>query len=218
MTSSIEEIGNKPSRHCYPGTDILKNKKGIKNKEELDKEEKILTAYKLAILASGDYSNITQTWDYNHYLSIHRFLFEELYDFAGKTRDEKISKGTYFCFPLEVDRELKEVLRMMDYNVKKVVDKDWLTSFLGQFFVKLNRIHPFREGNGRTSREFMREYVERFNKENGLNYELNYQLVTPSLKQKYLYASMNFDSDIMKEVFDALVIEKEYEHEKGIHR
>ena len=86
MTNMIDEIGNDQSRYCYPNTEVLINKKDIKDAALLENEEKVLTAYKLAVLNSGDYSNISQTWDANHYLSIHNFLFEELYDFAGQYR------------------------------------------------------------------------------------------------------------------------------------
>ena len=54
MTNLIDNIGNEQSGYCYPNTDVLVNKKGIMDAEELENEEKILTVYKLAILNSGD--------------------------------------------------------------------------------------------------------------------------------------------------------------------
>lgn len=218
MTNMIDEIGSEQSINCYPGTDVLKNKRDIRDLEELESEEKILTAYKLAILNSGDYSGIQQTWDDKHYLSIHKFLFEELYEFAGKTRNENISKSILFCDYRFINKELKDWLEILDYNINKIVNRKLLIKSLGRSFIELNKIHPFREGNGRTLREFLREYVERVDKVNNLNYELNYKLVTDALRDKYLYASIHSDVEQMEKVFDSLIIEKEYEDEKGTHK
>lgn len=217
MTNMIDQIGDEQSRYCYPGTDILVNKKDIKNIDELEKEEKVLTAYKLAILNSGNYDGIEQTWDVKHYLSIHKFLFDELYDFAGKYRTENISKSIFFCDIRYISTSLNDLLKMMNYNVKKIQDKEWLVLFLSKFFVELNVIHPFREGNGRTLREFLREYVERINEINGLNYELDYKLMNDDLKKQYIEASIKSDDKLAYNVFDNIVKEKELKYEKGIN-
>lgn len=217
MTNMIDQIGDEQSRYCYPGTDILVNKKDIKNIDELEKEEKVLTAYKLAILNSGNYDGIEQTWDVKHYLSIHKFLFDELYDFAGKYRTENISKSIFFCDIRYISTSLNDLLKMMNYNVKKIQDKEWLVLFLSKFFVELNVIHPFREGNGRTLREFLREYVERINEINGLNYVLDYKLMNDELKKQYIEASIKSDDKLAYNVFDNIVKEKELKYEKGIN-
>lgn len=217
MTNMIDEIGKSQSKNCYEGTDVLKNKKGITDQSVLDRTERILTAYKLAILASGDYSHIEQTWDYNHYMSIHKFLFDELYDFAGKERDEDTAKSHYFCLSNYIGEKLTEWLEIMDYNINKIINRNRLIKSLGRSFIELNEIHPFREGNGRTLREFLREYVERVDEVNNLNYELDYKLMTEELKNKYLYASVNRNIGLMEDVFDNLVVEKEYKNEKNNH-
>ena len=230
MTNMIDEIGNDQSMHCYPKTDILINKKNIRNLEELENEEKILTAYKLAILNSGDYSALDveldednhfdkiHSFDSKHYLSIHKFLFEELYDFAGKFRDEDTSKSEFFCLAKYASINLKKYLDDMKKNICFVDSRDRLILFLAKYFTHLNSIHPFREGNGRTLREYLREYVEYINEVNGFNYELDYSLMTDDIKAKYFKGSIDDDYKIMMEVFDSLIIEKELKNEKGIYK
>lgn len=218
MANLIDDIGKTQSSYCYPDTNILINKKNIKNEDKLNSEEKIITAYKLAILNSGDYSNIKQTWDVNHYLSIHKFLFDELYAFAGQFRKEDICKGKWFCDIRFMSINLNETLNEMNKNVKKIKGRDDLLLFLSKYFLDINIIHPFREGNGRTLREFLREYVDRINELNGFNYEINYSLITGELKNKYLYASVKDDERLMMQVFDNILVEKELEHEKNIHK
>ena len=217
MTNMIDEIGNEQSRYCYPGTDILINKKGIKDPELLESIEIIITAYKLAILNSGDYSNIKQTWDFNHFMSIHKFLFDDLYDFAGVVRKEHINKGGWFI-PIEnMSIELNKVLDRLYRKMDKYKSREELIKEIADRFLDINIIHIFREGNGRTTREFLREYVEEVSKRTNLNYEIDYKLMTDDIKQKYLIASMRDNSDLAFEVFDSIVKEKELKHEKGIH-
>ena len=229
MTNMIDEIGNEQSKKCYPGTDILINKKDIRDADELENEEKILTAYKLAILNSGNYSGLdvkldednnfdnNHCFDSKHYLSIHRFLFDELYDFAGQYRSEDISKGKYFCPSDIVSIKLNEYLEDMKHKIYLINSRDRLVLFLAKYFLDLNMVHPFREGNGRTLREYLREYVEFIDQENNFNYELDYTLMNNNTKEKYMRGSIDDDRKLMMEVFDSLVKEKVYKNEKGIH-
>ena len=76
--------------------DILKNKLDAKTIVELEKKERLITNYKLADLYM---KGITGKFDVNHYLSIHKFLFGDIYDFAGKIRSENIAKAIPFCLP-----------------------------------------------------------------------------------------------------------------------
>lgn len=75
---------------------VLKNKLGIKTTEELQQAETIITTKRLSDL----YVNPgVQTFDINHYLSIYKYLFGDIYDFAGKIRSENIEKTFTFCIP-----------------------------------------------------------------------------------------------------------------------
>ena len=222
MRSNIDDVFK--NKFCYENSDILINKLDIRDAEELKKIEIGQTAYKLSLLNLGDYSNIKQTWDVNHYLSIHKFLFEELYSFAGEYRDEDISKScepysndcTFFCPQDRVGKELQKTLRNMEDVYIRVNSRDRLVLFLSKFFIDLNLIHPFREGNGRTMREFLREYVERINERNNLNYEIDYTM-DDNLKEQYMKASITLDKTLAYNVFDNIVKEKELNNEKSIN-
>lgn len=221
MSNQLDDVFN--NKFCYENTDVLINKLDVKDPIKLKNIEIEKTAYKLSLLNLGDYPSINQTWDVKHYLSIHKFLFDELYSFAGNYREEDISKScepysndyTFFCPKENIGKELQRTLRNMEDIHIMVNSREKLVLFLSKFFLDLNIIHPFREGNGRTMREFLREYVERINKRKGLNYELNYDM-DEETKEQYLKSSILLDKTLAYNVFDKLVKEKEIINEKNI--
>ncbi len=74
---------------------------------------------------------------------IHKYLFDGLYDFAGKIRKENISKGNFrFGNPLYLKEMLKKIETMKETNLNEIIDK----------YVEMNIAHPFLEGNGRSTR------------------------------------------------------------------
>ena len=229
MTNLIDDIGNEQSRYCYPNTDILINKKDIKDPILLESVERIITAYKLAILNSGDYSNINQTWNYDHFMSIHKFLFDELYDFAGEVRRENMFKSIWFIPTVNASIMLTEMYEQVFKNydsdlavecmkISKYKTREELIKEIADRFLDLNVIHIFREGNGRTTREFLREYVEEVSKKTNLNYEIDYKLMTDDIKAKYLEASIKDNNALAYDVFDSIIVKKEYENEKGFSK
>ena len=104
MARIVDEILNYKSKDEDDG--VLKNKLGIKDQESLSKAERMITSYKLAklYLDPGE-----QTFDVKHYLSIHKFLFEDIYNFAGEIRTENSAKRIPFCVPDFIFSELTRV-------------------------------------------------------------------------------------------------------------
>ena len=155
MFSKYEVYTITQSLYCYPDTNILKNKLNIKDFELLKKAEEEITAVKqLELLQNPIRGNFTKT----HLLHIHKLLFEDIYPFAGKIRKEQISKaGTMFYPPNLIDRELDKVFaKIKEKNMLKEKDENKTFDNLAYVMAELNIIHPFREGNGRTIREFIR--------------------------------------------------------------
>ena len=154
---------------------VLVNKLNINDSEELERVEREITALKLAKL----YLNPgKQTFDVEHYLSIHKFLFEDIYDFAGEIRDEVIAKQIPFCLPQFIYDNLNQTLRDAQKNISKITDRTKLVQFLAVLYSDLDITHPFREGNGRVEREFLRQYVIEICKRNNLEeYVLDYSLI-----------------------------------------
>lgn len=137
--------------YCYPGTTVLKNKLHLKNQAELDSFEAEITAQRAEeVLPAGRLT-------YSHYRAIHRHLFQDVYDWAGKIRTVRISKGgSMFCFPESIHREMSKLFRrLVDQKHLRSIATDEFAAKTAHFLAELNAIHPFREGNGRTQLTFL---------------------------------------------------------------
>ena len=144
------------SVYCYPGTNTLVNKLNIKDEKKLSNYEKGVVAVKLMALEK---KGITGNFDINHFTSIHKFLFEDIYDFAGLFRTENISKD-YFQFAgwQFIEDELNKLLdKLKEENYLANLLKEDFSKRLAYYWAEINVLHPFREGNGRTTREFLRQ-------------------------------------------------------------
>lgn len=144
------------SVYCYENTDVLKNKLNIKDKEKLYNYERKIVLAKLYILRQKD---TIGNFDLKHFVSIHRFLFEDIYEFAGLFRNENIAKGNFRFAEWEyIEQELIKLLdKLKEENYLQNLSKKVFAERLAYYMAELNVLHPFREGNGRTIREFIRE-------------------------------------------------------------
>ena len=96
MFSKYDVYTTVQSMYCYPDTDVLINKLDIRDKAELKQAEEEFTAVKqMALLQEPIKGRFTKT----HLFRIHRFLFEDVYPFAGHIRKEQISKGDTMFYP-----------------------------------------------------------------------------------------------------------------------
>ncbi len=208
----IDEALNYKS--IYETNGVLTNKLGIKDEEELNKAERMITSFKLAKLCLNPGE---QTFDIKHYLSIHKFLFEDIYPFAGEIRNEVISKRIPFCLPQYVEGELKKLLDGIKFKIGNIHSREELLKFITEFYSDLDIIHPFREGNGRTEREFVRQLIDYICKINGLDeYNLDYSLIED--RNEYINAVVKADalldySDLMV-IFDRILVIKDKEKDK----
>lgn len=147
---------NRHSIYCYDGSDVLINKLDIKDKALLQKyEAKIVAAKLLALRKKGIIGN----FDIEHLKNIHKYLFEDVYPFAGNFRTENIAKGVFRFAEWEyIETELTNLMnKLKSENFLADFDKNNLAEKLAFYLSELNVLHPFREGNGRTTREFIRE-------------------------------------------------------------
>ena len=119
MFSKYDVYTTVQSMYCYPDTDVLVNKLGIRDKSELKKAEEEFTAIKqMVLLQEPIKGRFTKT----HLLRIHRFLFEDVYPFAGRIRREQISKGDTMFYPPDlIDRELERVFK--NVHLKKLLEE-----------------------------------------------------------------------------------------------
>ena len=128
------------------------------------------------------------TFDVEHLNAIHTYLFEDIYSFAGKYRNENIAKGVFRFAEWEyIEPELQRLFKeLKNENYLADLSKEELAERLAYYLSELNVLHPYREGNGRTTREFIRELALK----NG--YNLNLSKVTP---QDFLKASIKSIAD-----------------------
>ena len=122
---------------------ILKNKLNITDPIELAKiEEKLSKQKAKQLYDSGDIDK-AEAGTFKGLAYIHRYLFEDIYDFAGKVRDVNISKGGFRFAPvMYLQESLKHIDKMPQSNFDEIIEK----------YVEMNIAHPFREGNGRSMR------------------------------------------------------------------
>lgn len=176
--------------YVYPNTEVLKNKFGIRDSERLLEIEKTITLGAWQDIREGKIK-IKKTFDYKHLKSLHKELFKDLYDWAGKERTVDISKpGTLFCRAMFIEEEAKRIFNNLkkDNFLKDIKDKSKFSEKLGQLFLDINMLHPFREGNGRSQRLFIGDLA----KENG--YYLEWTNIS---KEEIIQISKN---DNVKEV------------------
>ena len=122
---------------------VLKNKLGITDSIKLAKVEEKITKLKAKQLFEKGELNSFEVGTFKGLSEIHKYLFEEIYDFAGKIREENISKGNFRFVPVMY---LKEALKNIDKMPQKTYDE------IIEKYVEMNVAHPFREGNGRSTR------------------------------------------------------------------
>jgi len=122
---------------------ITKNKLGIKNEIELQKAEERISKLKAKKLFEDGILDSLTPGTFESLSTIHRKLFEDIYDFAGKIRDVNISKGNFrFASVAYLKDAIKKIEKMPQSNFDEIVEK----------YVEMNIAHPFREGNGRSMR------------------------------------------------------------------
>lgn len=155
MFSRYEVYTTVQSIYCYPDSDVLKNKLNIHDHSELKQAEEEFVAVKQLVLLQDP---IKGRFTMSYLLRIHRFLFEDVYPFAGRLRREQISKGnTTFYPPNLIERELRRVFQKVhEMDMLHETDQQTQIQHLSYVMAELNIIHPFREGNGRSIRELIR--------------------------------------------------------------
>ena len=142
--------------YLIEGTNILKNIPNIKNEEQLKEFEKEISTKRLAELVEHP---IEGELDIDHLYKIHQYLFQDIYEWAGQKRTVTMKKQTIFLEPEKIDKYLKIALKEAKEDIKNIKDEYQLADYLSKLFYNLIFAHPFREGNGRTIREFIRQLI-----------------------------------------------------------
>ena len=122
---------------------MLNNKLGITNEIELAKEEERITKLKALELFDTNRINEFEVGTTKGLCDIHKYLFSDIYEFAGKIRDVNLAKGSFrFAPAMYLEEALKKIDDMPEDNFDDIIKK----------YIEMNVAHPFREGNGRSTR------------------------------------------------------------------
>lgn len=188
---------------------VLNNDLGISDIDSLQKVERMITTKRLIELYM---QGISGDFDVSHYFSIHKYLFNGIYPFAGETRNVDISKSYTFCRPQFIYSSLVDVLNKAKVRVISISNREELLEFIVELYADLDFIHPFREGNGRCEREFIRQYLDYIYLKNGLGpYYLDYD----SISDRNLYvravvmASFWGKTGDLYNLFDSILLKKD---------
>lgn len=121
----------------------LTNKLGIENSSDLAREEEKISKKKAMELFEKGLLEEMEAGKFSSLRAIHKYLFEDIYDFAGKLRRVNIAKGNFRFAPLMyLEASLENIDKMPQSNFDEIIEK----------YVEMNIAHPFREGNGRSMR------------------------------------------------------------------
>ena len=119
------------------------NKLGITDSAELARIEEKISKQKAVEMFESGYLESLKVGTFESLAKIHKYLFDEIYDFAGELRRVNISKGNFRFAPLMyLDAALQSIDKMPQSTFDEIVEK----------YVEMNVAHPFREGNGRSTR------------------------------------------------------------------
>lgn len=122
---------------------VLENKFNITNSAELAKVEEKISKTKALELFKKGLLNDLEAGTFDSLAKIHKYLFDEIYDFAGEIRNVNIAKGNFRFAPvIYLETALKNIDKMPQSTFNEIIEK----------YVEMNVAHPFREGNGRSTR------------------------------------------------------------------
>ena len=183
---------------CYQDSNVLINKLNIRSNKKLEKAEKMIVLAKLYDLRQN---KIVGNFDKTHFINIHKYLFEDIYPFAGEFRKENIAKDSFSFAEWEfIESELDRLLmKLKDEDFLGGLNKEDLAKKLAYYMSELNVLHPFREGNGRTIREFIRELAYK-NK-----YIIDYSKTDSEEMLDAMMKSVIDETELAKLIYECLV-------------
>ena len=139
---------------CYENSNVLINKFDIRDEKELEMMERNLTSY---LMAQATIEIPFEDVNFEFYKNLHKYVFGEIYDWAGTIRKVDMSKsGTKFCPANEIEKRGKIIFDRLETQnyLKGFKGEEFIDEFV-DLYCELNYLHPFREGNGRIQRQFL---------------------------------------------------------------
>lgn len=152
--------------NCYKGTTCLINKLNIRDEKKLAELEAQITFAKTVML---DTQPIEGDFDFEHFKKIHKFLFCDLYDWAGQIRKVDISKKrTRFLDAASIESIAEKCFSKIKNGYLDDLAFDDFAARMAEFYSDVNYIHAFREGNGRAQRIYFAQLLRYY------GYDINF--------------------------------------------
>ena len=186
--------------YCYPDTDVLMNRFNIQDYEELQIIERKLSYAKITHLHATPFKG---TFNLKYIQKIHRFIFSDVYSWAGRIRGGQFfSKGeTEFCrAPIIYTYAENMFNKLRIEKWLRGLPRDVFISRMAYYMAEVNALHPFREGNGRTQRVFFEELARR------ARYEVNFGNTEPDLLLAADIAAYNKNYEPMIALLDQKIV------------
>ena len=180
--------------YFYENTEVLRNILDIRDQQLLNNTERKLVSLRISELGQNP---IPGSFDFNHLKAINRYLFQDLYEWSGESRKCEMEKMDIFCLYSNIDDYANEIfngLKESNYFINCTYDEK--IEKLADLFGDINALHPFREGNGRTQREFIEELA----KINGVNLDLTQIGQKKMIEASHM--SMLGDNSLLIELFN----------------
>ncbi|MBQ7801517.1 MAG: Fic family protein [Oscillospiraceae bacterium] len=191
--------------YCYPDSNVLINKLNIREAEALAVAEREITSIRLAV---AKLNPIKGSFELKHLQKIHKTVFGDIYDWAGKLRHVNIAKGNQFCLAMNLETYAENLFRKLENEHYLIGYEGSVPHRLAYYMSEINVLHPFREGNGRTQRLFI-EYLALV-----AGYRLDFSLVSA---QEMIVASADSfacDYSSIDEMFDRIAAPISKEEQK----
>ncbi len=138
--------------------------------------------------------------DFEHLKAIHGYLFQDLFYWAGKARTVAIAKDNLFCLPQYIETYAKDIFtKLKNDKFYQGYEKDQFIDAITNLLADINALHPFREGNGRTQREFIR-YVGMLN-----GYGFDWSKVSENENIIASYESVNGNNTKLRDIIKNII-------------
>lgn len=177
--------------YVYAGSKVLINKFGLRDDDELWAVERAITG---VVAAELEEHPLKGTFDLEYLRSIHKALFEEIYDWAGCIREKGfISKGKSLFCSAEFIQPYSDALfkELKNENYLQGLERSLFIERIAYYMAEINALHPFREGNGRTQRIFINQLARQ------AGWELNLKNTDPEKLCDAYISSMTDTSDLI---------------------
>ena len=143
MDNKYKYSFERTANYCYPNSDVLINKWNIRDEAELFKLEREYVAVRATTL---EITSIKGNLDFAHLKEIHKYLFQDIFHWAGQTRTCNIAKIDWFCLARYIDTYAEDIFskfRKQDYFLTKPPEEK--IPLIVELFADINALHPFRE-------------------------------------------------------------------------